>query len=346
MPANPVSANPVLVELTRRPRVESFHRGAVAVARADGGPVLALGDVARPIFPRSAIKLFQAVPLVEQGAADAFAFTGRELALACASHSADPIHLETARGILAKAGQEESALACGACWPLGEAAARALMASGAKPQAIHNPCSGKHAAMLALARHMGESLQGYERAEHPVQRRIHEVMQSMTGVTLGEDRCGIDGCSVPTWATPLEALARAFARLATGEGIARPRAEACARLMRACMAEPEFVEGQGRFCTEAMRRLPGLFIKGGAEAVYCGALPEQGTGFALKIDDGAKRGADHAMAAVLAALIPGADASLAAFLPSTLRNWRGIEVGHIGPSRVLTDALAECAAAV
>lgn len=338
------AANPILIELTRGSLVESFHRGAVSIMRANGAPVLSIGNVSRPIFPRSAFKALQAIPLVEEGTAGTFALGDKELALACASHSGEPMHLETARAMLAAAGFDDTALACGACLPLGAAAARALTMSGEPAKAVHNPCSGKHAAMLALARHMGEEPEGYERPDHPIQRRIRSAIESMAGETLGEDRCGIDGCSAPNWAVPLSGLAQGFARFISGEGLAPQRAEACARLARACMAEPEFVDGPGRFGAVAMTQLPNVFVKGGTEGVYCAALLEEGLGIALKIDDGAKRASEQVMAAVFATFIPGAETALSAFGPASLRNWRGLEVGHIGPSRELIEALDACIA--
>ena len=125
--------DPILVEVTRGSLVESGHRGAIAVADADGRLLLALGDVARPVFPRSAVKAMQAIPLIESGAADAFGLGEAELAIACASHSGEAIHLAAVRTLLAKAGLDESQLACGAHWPISERASRELARAGAKP---------------------------------------------------------------------------------------------------------------------------------------------------------------------------------------------------------------------
>lgn len=333
-------ANPILIELTRGDRVESVHRGALALVHADGEAALALGDIDKPVFPRSSIKAWQALPLVESGAADAFGLGKRELAVACASHSGEAVHLEAVRSLLAKAGVAEADLACGAGWPLGEGPGRELVRMRAAPTPIHNGCSGKHAGMLAVAVHRGDAVEGYEKPAHPVQRSVREAIEDLTGLPLSEDRCGIDGCSLPTWAVPLRRLAWGFARFATGSGLAPTRAAACRRLMAACFAEPLLVAGTGRLCSEVMRRLPGrVFLKGGAEGVYCAALPERGLGVALKIDDGAKRAAEQAVVAVLAALLPSLADDLAAMLPGTLRNWRGIVTGRIGPSQALAQVL-------
>jgi L-asparaginase II len=339
------SANPVLVELIRGELVESRHRGAIAVADAEGGLVLALGDVAQPIFPRSAIKAMQAVPLVESGAADVFGLGNDELAVACASHSGEPAHVEAVRSLLAKAGLDASYLACGAHWPISEEASRALIRAGRRPQAIHNNCSGKHAGMLAACVQLGLDPRGYARPDHPLQVMIAGIIAETCGVALDQSRMGIDGCSVPTWALPLRALARGFARLGTGQGLAGDRARAARRLVEACFAAPVLVAGEGRFDTLVMRKLaPAVFVKGGAEGVHCAALPGLGLGVAVKVDDGAKRGTERALAEVIAALLPEARPALAAQLDVEIVNWRGTSVGRVAASPELQRALGSLAA--
>jgi L-asparaginase II len=330
-------SNPVLVEVLRSRLVESRHRGAVAVADADGATVLAMGDVTTPIFPRSAVKALQAVPLIETGAADAYGFGDEELALACASHSGAG-HVAGVTRMLAKAGLDATALRCGAHWPMAQPALVALARSG-EPTALHNNCSGKHAGFLCVARAKGIDHADYWRPQHPVQREVRAVLENLTGATLSDDRCAIDGCSVPTWAIPLENLAHAFAKFGTGTGLAPERARAAARLRAACAQKPWHVAGTGRFCTEIMQLFGArVFVKTGAEGVYCGALPELGLGAALKCDDGAGRAAQAVMAALVARLLPLADAkreALARFERPTLRNWNGIEIGSLR----VTDAI-------
>ena len=214
------SGNPVLVEVIRGSLVESCHTGAIAVADAKGRLLLAVGDVERPIYPRSAVKAMQALPLIESGAADAFALSEDELAVACASHSGDREHIEAVRSLLAKAGLDESYLACGAHWPISEDATRELLSTRQRPRAIHNNCSGKHAGMLATAVHLGFETKGYERPDHEVQIMIARIVSETCGVVLDRSRMGIDGCSVPTFALPLAALAVGFARLGSGEALA------------------------------------------------------------------------------------------------------------------------------
>jgi L-asparaginase II len=330
--------NPVLVEVTRGPLVESRHRGAVAVCDAHGNAALALGNVAAPIFPRSAVKALQALPLIEQGAADRFGLSEEELALACASHSGEAAHVAGVERMLAKAGLAPSDLRCGAHWPIAQSAAAAVARSGA-PSPLHNNCSGKHAGLLALARAIGADPADYWRPEHPVQRLVRGVLEDFTGASLGEACCAIDGCSVPTWAVPLHHLAHGFAKFGAGQGISGERAQSVARLRRACAKAPWFVAGTGRFCTEIMQLFGDrVFVKTGAEGVYCATLPRQGLGIAVKCDDGGSRAAQAMIAAVIARFLPlGASerAALERFVAPVQRNWNGFEVGQVRVTEAL-----------
>ena len=333
-------SDPVLVEVLRGPLIESRHRGAVAVVDADGTAVLSVGVVAAPVFPRSAIKALQALPLVESGAADRFGFADEELALACASHGGEDGHVEGVARMLGKIGLDASALRCGAHWPLFQPAAFALARTGA-PSALHNNCSGKHAGFLSLARAMGVPHAAYWRPEHPVQQKVRAVLEDLTGAALKPDCCAIDGCSVPTWAIPLKDLARAFASFGSGRGLSRPRAAAAARLRLACARHPWHVAGTGRFCTEVMTLLgTRALVKTGAEGVFCGALPEAGLGIAVKCDDGAGRAAEAVMAAILLrflALSASERAELSRFEHPVVRNWNGIDVGAVRVSDVVSS---------
>ncbi len=338
-------SNPVLIEVTRGPVVESFHHGAIAVVDASGKSRAAIGDIGRRVFPRSAIKALQALPLVESGAADRYGFGNPELALASASHNGEPRHVETALAMLAKAGRGEADLECGAQIPSSSAAAEALIRAGREPRAIHNNCSGKHSGFICLACQRGVDVKGYVLPDHPVQREIRETLEAMTGTKLGPEMRGVDGCSIPTYAIPIEKLALAFARFITGEGLSAERAAAARRLATACMAEPFMVAGTGRFCTDVMAALPGrVFVKTGAEGVFCAALPELGLGVALKCDDGGTRASETMMAAVIDALVPLSDAErtrLAERLSPPVRSRRGATVGAVRPVAGLVESLRE-----
>ena len=331
--------NPVLIEVLRGAIVESAHRGTVAVFDADGKPVLEIGDTSKPVFPRSAVKAIQALPLVETGAADAYGFGNRELALACASHSGEPEHVELARSMLARAGLDGSALECGAHWPSNHAAEIALARAGGSPNALHNNCSGKHSGFLCTCVHSGIAHSGYVKAGHALQEMVRDAMQSVTGVVHGADERATDGCSIPTYAVPLRSFALGFARMATTNGFGPERAKAAKRLLAACMAEPFFVAGTGREDVALMEAAPGrIFAKGGAEGVHCAAIPELGLGIALKCDDGAHRASEAMVAAVLAKLLR-ADQALAAKLTelanAPIQSRIGAKVGAVRPTAAL-----------
>ncbi len=332
-------SGPVLVETTRGGQVESRHRGAVAVVDAQGGMALALGDVDQPVFPRSAIKGLQALPLVETGAADKYGLDAAEIALACSSHSGEAVHAAAAGAMLAKARRDGASLECGAHWPLGEAAARQLAREGRTPTALHNNCSGKHAGFVCLACASGDDPKGYIGIDHPVQRAIRATLEEMTQTTIDPAQAGVDGCSIPTYATPLAALARAFARFGSGEKLPRARAQAAERIRSASARHPHMVAGTGRFDTDVMGALgERAFVKTGAEGVHCAAFPELGLGVAIKCEDGAGRAADAIMAGVIARFLKLDDRETAALAPRLaprLVNWNGIEVGRIR----VTDAV-------
>ena len=339
--------NPILVNVIRGGAVESSHRGAVAVLGADGTQVAALGDIERPIFSRSAVKVLQALPLVASGAAERLGLTDDELAIACASHNGEPVHTDTAARMLAKAGLDASALECGAHWPYLDTAARALAAHGGAPTALHNNCSGKHAGFLCLAcaMHGGrpdlqQYVRGYVQPAHPVMREVTAALQAATGYDLENAACATDGCSIPTFAIPLCHLAQAFARVGTGIGLSMGHAKAATRLRRAVAASPHLVAGAGRFDTRVMQRLGArVFCKVGAEGVYCAALPERGLGVAIKIDDGNNaRACEVVMAAVIEALVALDDAEtvfMRSFSDAALTNWNGIEVGRLSATASL-----------
>jgi L-asparaginase II len=329
-------ANPILIEVTRGALVESVHRGAVAVADAEGKLRLSLGDVESPIYPRSSLKPVQALPLIETGAADAFGLGDEEIALACASHSGEPMHTERVAAWLKRIGCAEADLACGVHPVRFEPVAEAMIREGKKPTRIHNNCSGKHTGFLTVAKHLGVPTKGYEKVEHPVQRAVAEALKDLAGMT-GELQWGVDGCAAPNFALPLAKLARAMARFADTKGLSEKRADAAKRILRAMTAHPALVAGTGRACTLLIRESNGkLAVKTGAEGVYVAILPELGLGIAFKIDDGAGRAAEAAIAQMLlnlGALKQGGEASKLA--RASVLNTRGAAVGERRPARVL-----------
>jgi L-asparaginase II len=333
--------NPVLVEVLRGGLLESRHEGAAAVVDAENRPVFSLGDVDRPIYPRSAVKALQALVLVESGAVERYGLTDKELALVCASHSGEPDHVGAAQSMLARAGLTVEALRCGAHPPIHQPSAVALYRAGQAPSALHNNCSGKHCGFLCAACATGTDPHSYTEPAHPVQREVRSVIENLSDASLPDQSRAIDGCSVPTWALPLKNVALAFARFGTGRRLSLHRANAAARLRTACAAHPWYVAGTGRFCTEVMRRFGSrVFIKSGAEGVVCASLPAEGLGIAVKCDDGAGRASEVVITALLARFCAMSEydrAGLEPFLLPTLRNWNGIAVGSLRPTKVLIN---------
>lgn len=324
--------NPILVESLRGDVVESIHRGAIAVCDPLGRVVHAWGDIDRLVYPRSAIKALQALPLVESGAADHFALSDAELALACSSHNAEIKHCDTVSNWLSKVGLNGDALECGAHEPLHQPSALALHLQKMPSARIHNNCSGKHSGMLTTAVHLGEKTAGYIDRDHPVQQRWIDAVGEMAGIDLHRLPWNYDGCGIPVIALPLQATATAFARFATPDHLSQTRAEAIDRLAGAIASNPFMVAGSGRLCTEIMA-LTGrrILVKTGADGVYTAAIPDLNLGIALKIEDGQTIAAEVAMVGVLAKLkLLHADEleALADRRKVPIKNSRDVLTGH------------------
>ncbi|MEZ5344871.1 MAG: asparaginase [Pyrinomonadaceae bacterium] len=341
---------PIIARVFRGETLESVHRGHIIVLDGEGNTVFKTGRPETVTFWRSASKIFQAIPFITSGAADAFSFDEREIALACASHSGESFHTETAFGMLAKAGLTESDLGCGSHTPFHHPTAESLIRSGEKPTQLHNNCSGKHSAMLAFAKHIGAELRSYLSLDHPVQRAIIETTSLFSGVPKEEIRTGIDGCSAPNFAVPVSAMAKAFARLnfpeefdsAVRESGIADRAkleEACRRIIAAQIKFPEFVGGSIRLDTKIMQALSGKIIsKVGAEGVWCATvLPSEkwssGLGIALKVEDGDDGRARPAVAIELLRRLglmnDESERALGEFSPMDLKNRKGVVTGNV-----------------
>jgi L-asparaginase II len=331
--------NPVTVEVTRGNLVESRHRGLGVVVDGSGKTVFSFGDADAAVFPRSSCKAMQALPLIESGAADAYGFGNAELAFACASHSGEDRHAEMAASMLAKAGRDVSAMECGAHWAFEQQSLIHQARTMDAPTQLHNNCSGKHAGFICTCVHSDAPVAGYVEYDHPLQREIRDVMQSLTGAVLDTDNCGTDGCSIPTYAVPLKGLAHGFAKMLTGEGLSASRAKASRRLIDACMAEPFYVAGTGRACTQLMELAPGkIFAKTGAEGVFVALLPEQGLSMAVKCEDGTTRAAEAMIFALIARYFEKGgeiETKLMGMTNRQMKNWNG---RHVGDVRV-TDAM-------
>lgn len=327
----------ILAKVYRGATVESIHRGSITILKS-GEPVASLGDPAMVTFTRSAAKAFQAIPFIASGAADAFGFTEREIALACASHSGEPFHIELVREMLAKAGNTERDLGCGGHPPFHEESAADLVRAGVTPGPVYNNCSGKHSAMLAFAKHIGADPTAYLDPGSPVQQEILRVVSLFCGVSEGEIRMGTDGCSAPNFAMPLSAMARGYANLIDPPAEFDPNiASAAKRIVAAKMKYPEYVGGSFRLDTKVMKALPGKIVcKVGAEGVWLAGLPDAEGGpfaLALKIEDGNDDRARPAVAVEilrrLGVMTPEAEEALGEFSPMILKNRRDTVVGKV-----------------
>ena len=337
---NAVDCAAELVEVWRGPLVESRHRGHLIAVDGLGRTIAALGSPDTVTFLRSSGKAFQALPVVASGAAEAFGFTEQEIAIACGSHNGEPIHVETVQSMLDKIGMDESALKCGAHEPYSIDVARELIRHSQPPTPIQNNCSGKHAAMLALAKHIGAPTETYDQLENPVQQMILQTVAEFSGVPVEDVVVATDGCGVPVFGISVRAMALMYARLVSppSEMQANIRA-ACARIVQAMVNFPVMIGGtKDRLDTELIRAGAGRLIsKIGAEGVYTvGVLPcedwPNGIGLALKIEDGDDRRARPP--AVIDALVQLRVLSqddlttLGTYSPTIITNRRGDKVGE------------------
>ncbi|MEL6477441.1 MAG: asparaginase [Pseudomonadota bacterium] len=326
------TVNPVLAEIWRGPVLESVHRGTAIVCRPSGEVIAAWGDPERVILPRSACKMLQALPLVESGAAAGLG--SQHLAIACASHQGAEIHSSLVGRWLAELGLGEGDLRCGPQLPNDGDARHALRIAGHAPDQTHNNCSGKHCGFLTLGAHLGAG-PDYIDPAHPVQESVRLALSEMAQEDLTQH--AIDGCSAPNYAMTIRGLATAAARFAMPATLGPTRGAAAERLAEAMVANPMLVAGAGRACTDLITACAGrAVVKTGAEGVFVGILREAGLGIAIKCDDGAGRGSEAAIAALLTrfgALEPG-HPSHARYADTPLTNRRGIVHGHLraGPA--------------
>lgn len=322
--------SPVLVEVTRGAEVESRHRGEVAVVDEGGRVRHHLGDPAAPVCMRSLAKPFQALPLLTTGAAAAFGFGPKELALMSGSLSGQDFQVALVEQILARMGLNPGALQCGSHPPLHRPTAKALAQAGEKPTPLHHTCAGKHASMLALCVHHGWPLDDYLNPAHPVQQLILKTVADMVDLNPEDIPVALDGCSAPVFYVPLGNIARGFARLA-----AAPPDSPEGAIMAACLQHPRHIAGDGRLETLIMQALPErVFAKTGAEGGFALALAREGLGVALKIEDGASRALGPAILEVLqqlGLLSPEAQETLAPQWRPVLYNHRKQKVGQLRP---------------
>ena len=329
--------NPVLVEIFRSDKVESFHRGAVVAVNAAGEVIFELGDTSSFVFPRSSLKPIQAIPLIESGAAEHFSLTEQELALSCASHNAEENHQLVLDQWMQRIGLTPDQLECGASLPLHEATAHQLLrAGGESEKRLHN-CSGKHTGMLTLAKFLEVATRGYSDYQHETQQRWMQVLSDLSGSDVFSYPWDRDGCGLPALAMPLVEFAAALSCFCTPEKHGAQRAGAMHRILKAMQVHPELVAGSDRCCTAAMLAHDGVAVKTGAEGVFAAIAPASGIAIALKIDDGATRAADAALGAALRKLAVISETqyeSMHRWYSPEIKNSQGVAVGRLAPSAV------------
>ncbi|HRA48997.1 MAG TPA: asparaginase [Thermomicrobiales bacterium] len=322
-------ANPaVLCEITRGSQVESVHYGSIAVVNIAGELVASVGDPDQFLYYRSSAKPFQAIPVVESGAAERFGFTPAELALCCASHHAERHHQEEVLGMLAKLGLDEGALQCGAPLPSDDDEL-GLVLSGVRPRSpLQCDCSGKHSGMLAACLQLGYPIDTYLEPEHPLQIQIRALVAECCAVQPEDLVLATDGCSLPTFGNTLHAFARSWAELA----VPTKHAAALNRLRAAMIAEPQNVSGKDTLVTNLMAMGDGKIVaKSGAEGLICLGFPELGLGVAIRVLDGSFRAHPVLVAAVLEhfkVLPPAAVARIVTDADRTIYNHNRRVVGH------------------
>lgn len=330
----------ILANVIRGSTVESIHRGHLIAIDGKGKIVMSAGDPSTVTYFRSSSKPFQAIPLITSGAADAFGFSEEEIAMSCASHSGEARHVRIVQLMIERVGLTEAHLRCGAHLPFYEKEAERMQRAGEYPTQFHNNCSGKHAAMLAAAKHTGADLATYDLLEHPVQQEILETVARFTEMPIEDVKTGIDGCAAPNFAVPVVAMAKGFLNLISPStkwdaGLK----SACERIVSAMTKFPELIGGTERLDTMLMQAAEGKIIsKVGADGVWlCGVLPNKkwpkGLAIALKIEDGDDRRARPVVAVeVLRELGVLSAEDLKDVSPMPIKNRRGDVVGSVNAS--------------
>ncbi len=327
----------ILAKVIRGDTVESIHRGHIIVVDGEGNTIAQMGDPSTVTFYRSASKPFQAMPLITSGAADAFGFSEEEIALACASHSGEARHVRIAELMLERIGLSEAYLRCGTHLPFYEKEAERMQRAGEYPNQLHNNCSGKHAAMLAVAKHLDADLESYEDFDHPVQKAILSAVAEFAEISRDEIALAVDGCAAPNFAVPVSAMARSFLNLVSPpESFDQASSSAAGRIVSAMTKFPELIGGTERLDTMLMQAAEGRILsKVGADGVWlCGVLPSEqwptGLGIALKVQDGDDKRARPVVAvAILRQLGILSNKDLIDLSPMPIRNRRGDVVGRI-----------------
>ena len=329
-------SNPVLVDVVRNGVVESCHRGSAVVVDNSGNVIFSIGDADRTIYPRSAIKPIQALPILESGAAVKFGLSLKEISLSCASHNSESMHVDTVSQWLKRMELGIENLECGKAFPSYQKAAHQLIKEGKDASKAHHNCSGKHSGMLTLARHLMPEVQGYSAHSHTVQQTWMQTMSELIDEDVSKMHWEQDGCGLPAIYMPMQKLALAFARFSEPEKQSDIRAAAMRKIIEALTEHPEMIAGSERCCSAVIKETQGkVIVKLGAEAVYAGVIPHLNLGFALKIDDGSIRGCEVALGALLNkmnALSADENVELKGFFNPSIKNSLNHVTGEMRPS--------------
>lgn len=323
-----------LLHYTRGKFVENIHRGDAVAVSVDGKILDSVGCGTLPMFWRSAAKPFQLLHFVKLGGVEKYNLTQAELAILASSHSGEQMHVDTVNSILAKIGLDYSVLQCGSARPMNGKMFKQLVQQGEKPSALHNPCSGKHSAIIALCQLLDIPVEGYTSTQHEAQKIIHGIVAMAAGVDPIELEVGIDGCGVPVFYLPIDRMAYAYARLICAEqGNWGEYTEAAIKIRDAMLAHPEMVSGTGRIDQELVVLTKGrILAKIGADAVYCMASKEKQAGITFKIEDGSFGAVNPTVIAMLKHFDFITDeeyTQLIAKYPPVLKNHRGDIIGEI-----------------
>lgn len=326
------SKNPLVVEVTRGAVVESLHNVVAVVVNESGALKDFWGQPQFLTYPRSGIKMLQALPFVESGAVEKFGLSDKHIALACASHKAEKDHLEALNEWMTKAGIKESNFVCGPHLPYDEIAAHEMIRKGLKPTVLCNNCAGKHSGIISTCLHLGEDPTGYDKYEHNAQKRLRKVLTETMKMDHSKMVYASDGCGIPTYSVTVQAMAVGMSTFINPKETPT-RKIAVDRIIKAVSSQPFYLAGSDHFVTSVIEKTQGrAIIKGGAEGIYCGFLPEKKLAFAVKASDGGARAAQVATAAVLlnfGGLTADEFKALSKYTQPVVTNWKGDVVGQI-----------------
>ena len=326
-----------MVEVLRNNHLESLHFGSAVVIGPDNRSIFECGDIDKLIYPRSAMKMIQAIPLLDSGAAESYRLDHKQIALACSSHQGSVTHTSLVRKWLVDLGFTAKNLRCGVQPPSDKLDRQELRNRGEKPSELNNNCSGKHAGFLTYTKYHKLSLE-YDHIDHRLQKEIKNVFEELSGETI--EKYGIDGCSAPNFMCSLRGLGTAMFHLADSKGLGTIRSKSLSTILDSMYNFPNLVAGNGRACSEFMLAADSLtIVKTGAEGVFVAAIPEKRLGVALKILDGSTRAAEAAKALILVRLgvLDKGHPAVIQRLFREIRNWNGKLTGHVSPSDQFWD---------